>query len=317
MENLRIILIVFALVGIIALLISGLRANKKEKSTLFKKERSHVHEPSESADLDSAPEIKKTHFNLENDPVLQETQTPEPHIELETLNMNASSAVNSSSFEATSFETAPETEPKTFHFEAPVKIDEVISGAGYIHKTHSNIEIHEDHEPAKIQDKTLELDSEPKIFAADEFVGTETEIIDIKPDIHVEPILLQLYVRCPNNERMNGTRLLDKFSELNLKLDKNTEFFTFFDPHDQNRPLFEVCNMSETGSFSGLTTFTTEGVILFMNATSTKDESTLRIMSEMANKIAQPFGAHILDDELELFDLNAYHKYQNKIETLE
>lgn len=285
MDNLRIILMVLAILAIIALVISGFKMNSKENNDLF--EDDNESNKVSSTPLNESDELLEDSTSY-HDLSLNEDFTQEPHLDLSIPNHTelTDDLIDSIELDANSFDVDSSNKPDKFVYidtvEQPISLDSAL-----------------------VQDDPsspdLELNSE------------------IQPSIEPEKDLpiLRIYVQATPKDRINNKALFGVLAKNNLEFDRVSQFFIRFDPMIQDKILFKVCNLSDSGLFDDFDTPSQiDGMILFMTYSSVEDEKTLKLMTETAHSIATVFNARILDEQFHSFDLDSYHLYQKKIKQL-
>lgn len=126
-----------------------------------------------------------------------------------------------------------------------------------------------------------------------------------------------LHVHMPEGLSMQGRKLLPLILTLGFKFDENEGFFNRHqDPSGQGAVLFRMVNMYNPGTFDidNMEQFSTAGISLFMTLPCEGDSlAAFNMLHSAAKKIAEEFGAKILDSERKELSVDAVRQYVEKI----
>lgn len=131
--------------------------------------------------------------------------------------------------------------------------------------------------------------------------------------------LIQLAVISPADSAMEGTELLNTFTELTLEFGDMGIFHYYQRKGEHEQQLFHVANMVEPGAFpvGSMSDFETKGVLFFMQAgTSVDSLSAFDEMLEAARQLSQRFQADLMDDQKQVLTIEKITSIQQQLTDL-
>ncbi|TKB03736.1 cell division protein ZipA [Alteromonas portus] len=157
-------------------------------------------------------------------------------------------------------------------------------------------------------------------FSANES-GTEGSDGSSKPDkSSIEPEVLVLNVRTPEGEPISGAALLPMLLTLGFKFGDQDIFHRHVNSNGKGPVLFSLANMFKPGVFDidNLENFETQGVSLFMILPIEGDpHQVFNMMHNAARKLADEFGAQVLDGRRSVLTKQGLQQYVEKIREFE
>ena len=147
-----------------------------------------------------------------------------------------------------------------------------------------------------------------------------TEAQAAQPAAQVEPEVLILNVRAPEDAPISGAALLPMLLTLGFKFGDQDIFHRHVNSNGKGPVLFSLANMFKPGNFDidNLETFTTRGVSLFMLLPIEGDpHQVFNMMHNAARKIADEFNAQVLDGRRSVLSKQGLQQYVEKIRDFE
>ena len=175
---------------------------------------------------------------------------------------------------------------------------------------------------------------EPVISERDEpqlgelnFDANEPQIEPSAPEVPIEeqtneqpkepvPDFVIVHIQMPEGLTMQGSKLLPAVNTLGFKYSEEGFFNRHLDPAGQGPVLFRLVNMYNPGTFDidNMEQFSTAGVSLFMTLPCDGDGlAAFNMLHSAAKKIADEFGAHILDAEREEMSVERVRQYVEQV----
>jgi len=171
--------------------------------------------------------------------------------------------------------------------------------------------------------KEPKLDEEQMSIDFDDDIRIESEPkIQEKPKSEqaMEPEVLVLNVKSPDDKPIPGSALLPMLLTLGFKFGEQDIFHRHVNSNGKGPVLFSLANMFKPGNFDidNLENFTTQGVSLFMMLPIEGDpHQVFNMMHNAARKIADEFGAQVLDGRRSLLTRQSLQQYVEKIREFE
>jgi cell division protein ZipA len=169
-------------------------------------------------------------------------------------------------------------------------------------------------------------------FTADEpQIDTSVPEVPIEDDLQVveqEPAATQseepaavadfviVHIQMPEGMAMQGSQLLPAVNTLGFKYSEEGFFNRHLDPAGQGPVLFRLVNMYNPGTFDidNMEQFSTAGVSLFMTLPCDGDGlAAFNMLHSAAKKLADEFGAQILDAEREVMTVERVRQYVEQV----
>lgn len=125
-----------------------------------------------------------------------------------------------------------------------------------------------------------------------------------------------LHVHMPEGLQMQGAKLLPLVLTLGFKYSDEGFFVRHEQASGQGAPLFTMVNMYNPGTFDidNMEQFSTAGISLFMTLPNPSDAMpTFNMLHSAAKKIAEEFGAQLLDHERQPLSVNQVREYVEKV----
>ena len=141
--------------------------------------------------------------------------------------------------------------------------------------------------------------------------------------VESEPVqqeVLVLNVKVPDGKEISGASLLPALLTLGFKFGEQDVFHRHAASNGKGPKLFSLANMFKPGTFNldEMETFTTQGVSLFMILPIEGDpQQVFNMMHNAARKLADEFGAQILDGRRSLLTKQSLRQYVEKIREFE
>ena len=136
----------------------------------------------------------------------------------------------------------------------------------------------------------------------------------------IEPEVLVLNVRTPEGEPISGAALLPMLLTLGFKFGDQDIFHRHVNSNGKGPVLFSLANMFKPGIFDidNLENFETQGVSLFMILPIEGDpHQVFNMMHNAARKLADEFGAQVLDGRRSVLTKQGLQQYVEKIREFE
>ena len=136
----------------------------------------------------------------------------------------------------------------------------------------------------------------------------------------IDPEVLVLNVRTPEGEPISGAALLPMLLTLGFKFGDQDIFHRHVNSNGKGPVLFSLANMFKPGVFDidNLETFETQGVSLFMILPIEGDpHQVFNMMHNAARKLADEFGAQVLDGRRSVLTKQGLQQYVEKIREFE
>ncbi|WP_286889238.1 cell division protein ZipA [Pseudoalteromonas sp. ESRF-bin5] len=130
------------------------------------------------------------------------------------------------------------------------------------------------------------------------------------------PDFVIVHIQMPEGLTMQGSKLLPAVNTLGFKYSEEGFFNRHLDPAGQGPVLFRLVNMYNPGTFDidNMEQFSTAGVSLFMTLPCDGDGlAAFNMLHSAAKKIADEFGAHILDAEREEMSVERVRQYVEQV----
>lgn len=125
-----------------------------------------------------------------------------------------------------------------------------------------------------------------------------------------------VHIQMPEGLTMQGSKLLPAVNTLGFKYSEEGFFNRHLDPAGQGPVLFRLVNMYNPGTFDidNMEQFSTAGVSLFMTLPCDGDGlAAFNMLHSAAKKLADEFGAHILDAEREEMTVERIRLYVEQV----
>ena len=135
-----------------------------------------------------------------------------------------------------------------------------------------------------------------------------------------EQEVLVINVRAPEESTLSGAALLPLLLTLGFKFGDHDIFHRHVNANGKGPVLFSLANMVKPGVFDidNLETFTTQGISLFMVLPIDGDpHQVFNMMHNAARKIADEFGAQLLDGRRSILTKQGIQQYVEKIREFE
>lgn len=165
------------------------------------------------------------------------------------------------------------------------------------------------------QISTLELeDDEPEINI--DTVEEEVEQVATESEPEQKQQVLMLYVDKSEGTPIDGAKLLPTLLTLGFKYGEMDLFHRHQDSSGKGEILFSLANMYNPGTFDidNMEQLTTRGLTIFMTLPNAMEPlQTFNMMHNAAKKIADEFGATVLDDHRRPLDVAIVRSYVEKI----
>lgn len=136
----------------------------------------------------------------------------------------------------------------------------------------------------------------------------------------IEPEVLVLNVRTPEGEPISGAALLPMLLTLGFKFGDQDIFHRHVNSNGKGPVLFSLANMFKPGVFDidNLENFETQGISLFMILPIEGDpHQVFNMMHNAARKLADEFGAQVLDGRRSVLTKQGLQQYVEKIREFE
>lgn len=136
----------------------------------------------------------------------------------------------------------------------------------------------------------------------------------------VEQEVLVLNVKMPDDKPISGAALLPALLTLGFKFGEQDVFHRHANSNGKGPKLFSLANMFKPGTFNldNMETFKTQGISLFMILPIEGDpQQVFNMMHNAARKLADEFGAQILDARRSLLTKQSLQQYVEKIREFE
>ncbi|AQQ01694.1 cell division protein ZipA [Pseudoalteromonas aliena] len=125
-----------------------------------------------------------------------------------------------------------------------------------------------------------------------------------------------VHIQMPEGLSMQGSKLLPAVNTLGFKYSEEGFFNRHLDPAGQGPVLFRLVNMYNPGTFDidNMEQFSTAGVSLFMTLPCDGDGlAAFNMLHSAAKKLADEFGAQILDAEREEMTVERIRQYVEQV----
>ncbi|MBD1584140.1 cell division protein ZipA [Pseudoalteromonas sp. S16_S37] len=126
-----------------------------------------------------------------------------------------------------------------------------------------------------------------------------------------------LHIEMPEGLTMAGSRLLPSVLSLGFKYSEEGFFNRHVEPSGNGPVLFRLVNMFNPGTFDidNMEQFSTAGVSLFMTLPCEGDDglAAFNMLHGAAKKLADEFGATVLDSQREPLSVNTVRAYVEKV----
>jgi len=159
-------------------------------------------------------------------------------------------------------------------------------------------------------------------YEEESFSANGTEKVGSKQEksSNMDPEVLVLNVRTPEGEPISGAALLPMLLTLGFKFGDQDIFHRHVNSNGKGPVLFSLANMFKPGVFDidNLETFETQGVSLFMILPIEGDpHQVFNMMHNAARKLADEFGAQVLDGRRSVLTKQGLQQYVEKIREFE
>ena len=164
--------------------------------------------------------------------------------------------------------------------------------------------------PAEI-DELDELEAPEMVETFDEQQSAEKE-----PQAPVASDFIIVHIQMPEGLNMEGSKLLPAVNTLGFKYSEEGFFNRHLDPAGHGPVLFRLVNMYNPGTFDidNMEQFSTAGVSLFMTLPCDGDGlAAFNMLHSAAKKLADEFGATILDSQREEMTVDSVRNYVEKV----
>lgn len=168
----------------------------------------------------------------------------------------------------------------------------------------------------KIGEDQIRLDLDESIEPA---IEESSQTID-EPAAPVEQEVLVLNIKTPDSNPISGAALLPALLTLGFKFGEQDVFHRHANSNGKGPQLFSLANMFKPGTFDldNMETFTTQGLSLFMILPIEGDaHQVFNMMHNAARKLADEFGAQVLDSRRSLLTKQSLQQYVEKIREFE
>ncbi|WP_392343423.1 cell division protein ZipA [Pseudoalteromonas prydzensis] len=161
------------------------------------------------------------------------------------------------------------------------------------------------------QETTSEVDDVATAADSNDAVVTEQE-----PGQPVASDFIIVHIQMPEGLNMEGSKLLPAVNTLGFKYSDEGFFNRHLDPAGHGPVLFRLVNMYNPGTFDidNMEQFSTAGVSLFMTLPCDGDGlAAFNMLHSAAKKLADEFGATILDSQREEMTVDSVREYVEKV----
>ncbi|GAB3038423.1 cell division protein ZipA [Bowmanella dokdonensis] len=168
---------------------------------------------------------------------------------------------------------------------------------------------------ARADQMRIDFDDEPKTPPVPEKTAEKAET-----GKSVSQEVLVLNVKAPDNKPIPGATLLPALLTLGFKFGEQDIFHRHVNSNGKGPVLFSLANMFKPGVFDidSMETFTTQGVSLFMILPIEGDpHQVFNMMHNAARKLADEFGAQVLDGRRSALTKQSLQQYVEKIREFE
>ncbi|WP_334020545.1 cell division protein ZipA [Alteromonas sp. S015] len=164
-------------------------------------------------------------------------------------------------------------------------------------------------------------EAESADFDEDSFSANEADSTSVpEKSSAIEPEVLVLNVRTPEGEPISGAALLPMLLTLGFKFGDQDIFHRHVNSNGKGPVLFSLANMFKPGVFDidNLENFETQGISLFMILPIEGDpHQVFNMMHNAARKLADEFGAQVLDGRRSVLTKQGLQQYVEKIREFE
>ncbi|WP_272539203.1 cell division protein ZipA [Providencia sp. PROV197] len=325
MQDLRLILVVVGAIAIVALLLHGLWASRKERSKLFrdrpvKRRKNDTQENSSNYD-DSAlftenqstqqvpvqPAATEPVYPVKNESQVEPNIQPLPSVEPE-IKMSATS------------EQPVHDEPVVLRIQEPhvpeqltINMNDDIVAEPEIHTQPVHHNASEPHiDTHNLQEETQPIHHEQ----TPPHTETKTEPQKNSATTNSKETVLVLHVAAHQGQELQGELLLQSILQAGFQFGEMKIFHRHVNPSGTGPVLFSLANMVKPGSFDPETMadFSTPGISMFMMVPSYGDASqNFKLMLQAAQRIASDAGGVVLDDERKMLTPQKIEVYHARI----
>ncbi len=221
-------------------------------------------------------------------------------------------------------------EVDSFSLDAPSaepKAQEPAQGAGFSEQAKKFVSRKRTKQPAQKRrqepnfgDDQMRIDFDEPANTTDVQGVDEQEASQQKQSEPVEQEVLVLNVKAKADEPISGAALLPLLLTLGFKFGDQDIFHRHVNSNGKGPVLFSLANMFKPGNFDidNLETFTTQGVSLFMILPIEGDpHQVFNMMHNAGRKIADEFGAQLLDGRRSVLTKQGLQQYTEKIREFE
>ena len=163
---------------------------------------------------------------------------------------------------------------------------------------------------------TLDIDDEPEVNIDFASINTDDEpVVGTQADPEKQEVLM-LYIDKTEGTPIDGAKLLPTLLTLGFKYGEMDLFHRHQDSSGKGEILFSLANMYNPGTFDidNMEQLTTRGLTIFMTLPNAAEPlQTFNMMHNAAKKIADEFGATVLDDKRNPLDVAIVRSYVEKI----
>lgn len=176
----------------------------------------------------------------------------------------------------------------------------------------TELEVEDDELP---QFSTIEVDDEESTISLDTI--DDSEAATNKPsESEQKQEVLMLFVDKPDGDAIDGAKLLPTLLTLGFKYGEMDFFHRHQDSSGKGEVLFSLANMYNPGTFDidNMEQLETRGLTIFMTLPNAIEPlQAFNMMHNAAKKIADEFGATVLDDKRRPLDVAIVRSYVEKI----
>ncbi|NMM39581.1 cell division protein ZipA [Pseudoalteromonas arctica] len=158
-------------------------------------------------------------------------------------------------------------------------------------------------------------DDEPAAEVDDVTTTTEASVED-EPEQPAASDFIIVHIQMPEGLNMEGSKLLPAVNTLGFKYSEEGFFNRHLDPAGLGPVLFRLVNMYNPGTFDidNMEQFSTAGISLFMTLPCDGDGlAAFNMLHSAAKKLADEFGAVILDSQREEMTVDSVRNYVEKV----
>ncbi|GGD54383.1 cell division protein ZipA [Lacimicrobium alkaliphilum] len=173
---------------------------------------------------------------------------------------------------------------------------------------------------ARLAEDQMRIDFDEPELKADTDMRSESQAEKPKETKPASQEVLVLNVKAPEGKPVPGSVLLPSLLTLGFKFGEQDIFHRHVNSNGKGPVLFSLANMFKPGVFDidNMETFTTQGVSLFMILPIEGDpHQVFNMMHNAARKLADEFGAQVLDGRRSVLTKQSLQQYVEKIREFE